>query len=475
MIDEAAMVTNLEQAWQQGIRPTLTDLLGQAWFLSTPKGMNYFKSLFDRGRDGANKDWASWQMPTSENPYIQPQEIEAAGRDLTDAAFNQEYLALFVNWEGSVFRRVGEAATVLAGRYREAAHQYVIGCDWGRSYDYTVLMVLDVTTRSVVAIDRSHRVDYALQCERLKVLAEQWQPVQIIAEQNSIGQPIIEQLTRDGLPVQPFTTTNASKAQAVEALALAFERSDIRILNDAVLVGELVAYQAERLPSGLLRYGAPSGQHDDTVMALAMAWSAVSRQHRLIYPIPDARIIVPEFKIPDHWPRAYGLDIRWNRVAVIWGARDPQSDVLYLFSEYYAEADAAIHAAAIRSRGDWMVGLFDPTAHGRDQADGSRLMQVYRKLGLLLQFTPNLIESGILDVWQRMESGRLKVFASLSKYLEQRRLYRRDERDQIVRDQDNLQDATRCLVSGISRMVTNPAQNALTPPRIYHGSLAGLR
>ncbi len=257
VIDEAALVANLEQAWQQGIRPTLADFLGQAWFLSTPKGMDYFKSLFDRGQDRANEDWASWQMPTRENAYIQPQEIEAARLDLTEAAFNQEYLALFVNWEGSVFRRVAEAATVLAGRHREAAHHYVIGCDWGRSYDYTAFIVLDETTRSVVAMDRSRRVDYTLQCERLKALAEQWQPYKIIAEQNSMGLPIIEQLIRDGLPVQPFTTTNASKAQAVEALALAFERGDIRILNDAVLVSELAAYQAEKLPSGLLRYGAP--------------------------------------------------------------------------------------------------------------------------------------------------------------------------------------------------------------------------
>jgi hypothetical protein len=80
-----------------------------------------------------------------------------------------------------------------------------------------------------------------------------------------------------------------------------------------------VAYQAERLPSGLLRYGAPSGQHDDTVMALAMAWSAVSGQDRLVYPIPDTEIMVKELTIPDHWPRAFGLDIRWNTVAAIWG------------------------------------------------------------------------------------------------------------------------------------------------------------
>ena len=203
-------------------------------------------------------------MPSGQNVCLDPQEIDAASRDLTEAAFNQEYLARFIKWEGSVFRRVGEAATVAPGMTREHDHQYVIGCDWGRSRDYTVFVVLDLTAKALVAMDRSNRVDYTVQCERLRVLAEQWQPLQIIAEQNSIGQPILEQLSRDGLPVQPFLTTHASKAQTIESLALAFERSEIRIVNDPVLVSELVAYQAERLPSGQLRYGAPEGQHDDT-------------------------------------------------------------------------------------------------------------------------------------------------------------------------------------------------------------------
>ena len=178
-----------------------------------------------------------------------------------------------------------------------------------------------------------------------------------------IGQPIIEQLTRDGLRIQPFTTANASKAQAIEALALAFERGDIRIPNDPVLVSELVAYQAEKLPSGQLRYGAPSGQHDDTVMALAMAWTAVSVQDRLIYPIRDSEIVVEDFTIPDHFPRAYGLELRWKTTAAIWGARDPQSDILYLYKEYLADADPTIHAGAIRSQPDWILGLIDQTSN----------------------------------------------------------------------------------------------------------------
>jgi hypothetical protein len=467
VIDEAAFVSALDEAWQQSIRPTLTDLRGSAWFLSTPDGMNYFKTLYDLGQDPTKEDWASWQMPTTDNPCIDRTEIEAARQDLTESVFNQEYLAMFVNWEGSVFRRVSEAATAVPRQQPEAGHEYVIGCDWGRSNDYTVLLVLDTTARAVVAMDRSNRVDYAVQCGRLKALSELWRPAQIIAEQNGIGQAVIEQLSRDGVTIQSFTTTNASKAQAIDTLALAFERREIRILNDPVLVSELVAYQAERLPSGQTRYTAPSGQHDDTVMALVMAWTAVGAPHRLIYPIADQDLLVKDFPIPDHWPRAYALDIRWNRVAGIWGARNPETDVVYLYAEYSEENDAASHATAIRSQGEWIRGLVDPAANNRSLADGQALVQEYRQNGLQLEALESPVESGILRVSERMESGRLKVFESLSKYREERGFYRLDHRGQVVRERDNLQDALRCLVVGLNRMGTKPVKGRyryLFPP-----------
>ena len=448
VVDEAAMIPALEEAWQQSIRPTLTDLAGEAWFLSTPKGMNYFKVLYDCGQDPTRGDWASWQMATSANPFLDPAEIEAARLDMTEAAFNQEYLALFVNWEGSVFRRVSEAATGVSSGEPDARHEYIIGCDWGRSNDYTVFVVLDATAHAVVELDRSHRVDYALQCGRLRALRDRWRPEEIIAEHNSIGQPIIEQLTRDGIRVQPFTTTNASKAKAIEALALAFERGDIGILNDPVLVGELVAYQAERLPSGLVRYGAPSGQHDDCVMALAMAWTAISSQDRAIYPIRNSEITIPPFEIPKDWPRAYGVEVRWNTVAVVWGALDLESDVLYLYREYLGDAEPPVHAHAIRSRGGQIEGIIDREANGRSRTDDYGLIQIYRELGLHWRAVAIPIESGILEVWQRLRTGRLKVFHSLSNYLEERRHYRRDDKGQPVADQDALQNATRCLVTG---------------------------
>src|SRR5439155_11605939 len=125
------------------------------------------------------------------------------------------------------------------------------------------------------------------------------------------------------------------------------------------------------------------------------AWSAVSGQHRLIYTLPDRDIVFSEFPMPDHWPRAYGLDIRWHTAAASWAAGDPESNVLYLYREYYGDADPAVQVAAIRARGDWIPGLIDPAANGRNQVDGERLIQIYRKLGLHLEAINNPLESGI--------------------------------------------------------------------------------
>jgi len=195
----------------------------------------------------------------------------AARQMLPDRIFRQEYLAEFMDDAGGVFRRVMDAAT-LSEQAPVAGHQYSMGVDWGKFNDFTVLAVIDATTREMAVLDRFNQIDWSLQRGRLAALYERYRPVTIIAEANSIGEPNIEALRAEGLPVQGFVTTNATKAQIIESLSLGFERSDLRILNDPTLIGELQAYEMERLPSGLVRYGAPDGMHDDCVMALALAW-----------------------------------------------------------------------------------------------------------------------------------------------------------------------------------------------------------
>jgi hypothetical protein len=274
ILDEASIVRDLLARWQAAIRPTLTDLAGDALILGTPKGRNAFWTLYQRGVAG-EPGWSSHAGPTADNPHLDPAEIEAARRDLPDRVYRQEYLAEFLEDGSGVFRRVAEAAR-LQPQERQPGHWYVIGADWAREHDYTALSVVDVTTREQVALERFSQVEWAIQYGRLTALCDRYKPAAILAEENSFGSPVVEHLQRQGLPVRPWTASNATKAAVVDGLALALERGVLGLLDDPVQTAELQAYTAERLPSGLVRYTAPEGMHDDTVIALCLAWEAAT-------------------------------------------------------------------------------------------------------------------------------------------------------------------------------------------------------
>ena len=275
VLDECAFIA--EQAWTEALRPALSDRLGRAMFISTPKGHNWFWRYWNLGQDATQQEWRSWQFPTASNPFIKASEIEAARRSLPERTFEQEYLALFMDDGGGVFRRVLDAATLEQQEQPTPEHSYVFGVDWGKSDDFTVIAVWDTTTNDLVYLDRFNQIDYAFQRGRLMALAQRFAPRVIYAESNAMGDPIVEQLRRDGLPVRGFATTNATKTAIIEALALAFEQGSIHIINDPVLVGELQAYELSRTPSGMTRYEAPEGMHDDCVMAAAIGYDACQR------------------------------------------------------------------------------------------------------------------------------------------------------------------------------------------------------
>jgi hypothetical protein len=177
-----------------------------------------------------------------------------------------------------------------------------------------------------------------------------------------------------------------------------------------------------------------------------------------IYPIEESDIVVPDMTIPDFWPKAYGLDIGWNRTAAVWGAWDRENDVVYLYGEHYrGQAEPSIHAHAIRARGGWIPGVIDPAAKGRSQHDGIQILEAYKELGLNLDVADNSREAGIYKVWERLSAGRMKVLQSLGNWRAEFRLYRRDEKGRVVKENDHLMDATRYLImSGLDRVQTKP-------------------
>lgn len=277
IVDEAAMVKNLMDAWQSSIRPTLTDLKGSAWFLSTPRGRNGFWQLYQMGMDPAQVDWASWQMPTSANPYIDDTEIEAARQMLPELTFEQEYLAIFLEGQGSVFRNIAncmKAPTTTPEQHR--GHPIVGGVDWAMSRDFTTVSFGCLTCHCEVARDRFNQIDYTIQRDRIRAMSERWKPAAILCELNSIGQPNFEMLLKEGLPVIGFTTTAGSKPPLIENLALSLERAEWQFQADPIWTAELEAYERTVSPiTGRSQYSAPDGAHDDTVVSRAlMLWQS---------------------------------------------------------------------------------------------------------------------------------------------------------------------------------------------------------
>jgi len=290
VVDEAGDV--LETAWAEVLLPMLMDTHGGAWLMGTPKGRNWFwrehAAAVERATAGG--EWAAWQIPTLgvrivdgrlvrephpyENPNISFDEVRELYGRMTERAFRQEILAEFLEDGGSVFRGVRPAASARTLTHAEPGRRYVMGVDWGKTDDFTVITVVDDESGEVVRVDRFNQIDYTVQRGRVVSMYEAFHPATVVVERNSIGEPLIEELVRSGLPVQPFTTTNASKSLVIDALALAFERGDIKIPSDPVLLAELEAFEMERLPGGSFRFAAPAGLHDDMVMSLAFAWHA---------------------------------------------------------------------------------------------------------------------------------------------------------------------------------------------------------
>lgn len=200
-----------------------------------------------------------------------------------------------------------------------------------------------------------------------------------------------------------------------------------------------------------------------------------------IYPMAIEELLVDDFKLPDHFPRCFGLDV--GKTAVLWAALDRDNDILYLYKEYYSEEyNTLLHAIAIKGvKGEnaWIPGVIDPAALGSSQVDGQKLMTIYTNLGLKLHKADNAVWAGIDAVWSRMSTGRLRIFRSLRRLQNEYGRYHTKRREtatgissQVVKKDDHLCDCLRYVcMSGIGRMKCRPSIQEVA--RKTFGSVSG--
>jgi hypothetical protein len=258
IIDEASFIPNLEQGWLNSIRPTLTDYKGRALFLSTPRGKNYFYSLFMKGGEDG---WESFKFTTYDNPYIDSTEIDEARTQLPSAVFEQEYMANPMENAANPFGSEHIRACIRPMSYNEPV---CYGIDLAKSYDFTVIIGLDLN--GIVCYYERFQRDWSTTKQTILKLPKK----PIVIDSTGVGDPIFEDLQREGLQIQGLKFTQGSKQQLMIGLQTAIHTQKIGY-PDGEIVRELEVFEYQYSATGV-KYSAPSGFHDDCVMALALAW-----------------------------------------------------------------------------------------------------------------------------------------------------------------------------------------------------------
>ena len=300
VIDEAAAVP--VDVWNYALRPTLAQTLGWGVFISTPAGRNWFNDMFTRGVE-RQAGFKSFTFPSNVSPYFPAKEWEEARATLPEDVFRQEYVAEFLEDSAGVFR--GVDGCLIQGETLNAQRstlnsQVIVGCDIAKHTDWTVLIAMDAKTGLCLEMERFNQLDWPLQKERIAGFVRRWNAC-LVMDATGVGDPVYDDLRRVLPRVEGFKITAQTKRELVQGLMVAVEQRRVawpaatrqggvrseelgvgETLNDErrtsnaevatweVLTAEMRRYEYDIGPTGQVSYAAPSGYHDDCVMALAL-------------------------------------------------------------------------------------------------------------------------------------------------------------------------------------------------------------
>lgn len=265
IIDEAAHIRYFEEAWNRAVEPTLTDHRGEAWFISTPNGLNYFHELWKRGGDPAYPGWRSWSQPTRNNPHIQPEEIETKRATIPHLVFLQEYEARFITFGGGLVK----PEHLREGRPEPGA-SVGVGVDLAISAkegaDYTALVAMSEGPRGI-CIHEADRGRWSFHEAQRRIIdfAERHKAKAVVVESNQYQAAAVQELVRTTrLPVFGVRPDRDKVTRFLPLLAR-FEQGRV------TLSGAIPGWFREEL------LAFPQGEHDDAVDAAVYAFMALAR------------------------------------------------------------------------------------------------------------------------------------------------------------------------------------------------------
>ena len=301
IVDEAAYVP--DRVLGEVLPPMLADRGGEFLLASSPNGRRAaFYALYARGegpRAGSGPDMshASFQCPTGDNPHLDRAWLRAQREEMGELLYAQEFEAKFIDDFGMVFREedIDAAVTDLPDVVIEdnEAHSrpqpgrvYILGADWGRKYDYTVIVVLDATEPPfrLAYLGRWRGTSWQMQAAQAAEIVARFGPQRILVDGNSMGDPVAGMLDaeiRARMPraahrptVEQFTFGAESKQALIDRLNVGLSARSLLLPRHPALVNELKNFEYAPGGPGRLKMAARGTGHDDCVIALALAFYA---------------------------------------------------------------------------------------------------------------------------------------------------------------------------------------------------------
>lgn len=271
ILDEFAIMK--KEVWDDVIQPIMrANPHAWAWFLFTPRGKNHAFEMYQRGQDPKHPEWKSWKLDVYHSGIMNADQIENARQTMSPASFNQELMGEFLEGEGSVFRGIREAATAVPESPKEGK-SYVMGVDLAKLQDFTVIAVYDRHTNKQVYQDRFHHLDWNYQKAKIREISRHYNGAQVVMDGTGIGDPIVDDMLRSGIPVTSVKLTNQSKMELIEKLSIWIEQKKVSFIPLEETIFEFDNYGYEMTKTGKVSYSAPNGMNDDIVIAHALAVS----------------------------------------------------------------------------------------------------------------------------------------------------------------------------------------------------------
>lgn len=187
-----------------------------------------------------------------------------------------------------------------------------------------------------------------------------------------------------------------------------------------------------------------------------------------VFSVSEEDIKIDPFELGLHWPKICGIDFGIDHPAAgVWFSHDRDTDILYLYDSYRRANETAVyHAASIKARGHWIPVSWPHDGVNREKSGGRNLYRQYQSHGVkMLPMSARYekdkggaqpVEPIVLDVLERMKTGRFKVFSNQHDFFEEFRNYHRKD-GVIVPIKDDIMKAAFYAVMMI--------RYAITPPR----------